>query len=76
MELAVGMFALALVVSALCLFATYVVRSLKVQNSMRGSAPQQNVTIKVEEFAELNFAGVNVLKMNEKWVAPPQSLVK
>ena len=40
MELAVGMFALALVVSALCGFALYIVKSLRVQNSLRSSAPQ------------------------------------
>ena len=39
MELAVGMFALALVVSALCGFAIYIVKSLRVQNSLRSSAP-------------------------------------
>lgn len=40
MELAAGMFALALVVSALCGFAIYIVKSLRVQNSLRSSAPQ------------------------------------
>lgn len=40
MELAVGMFALALVVSSLCAFALYIVKSLRVQNSLRSSAPQ------------------------------------
>lgn len=40
MELAVGMFALALVVSALCGFAVYIAKSLRVQNSLRSSAPQ------------------------------------
>ena len=50
-ELAAGMFALALVVSALCLFAVYIVNSLRVQNSLRSSAPQPNKPVKVEDFA-------------------------
>lgn len=40
MELAVGMFAIALVVSALCAFAVFMAKSLRVQNSLRSSSPQ------------------------------------
>ena len=45
MELAVGMFALALVVSALCAFATYVTRSLKMQNSLRTDSSTQSTAV-------------------------------
>ena len=38
MELAVGMFAFALVVTALCGFAVYIAKSLKMQNSLRTGA--------------------------------------
>ena len=40
MELAVGMFAIALVVSVLSVFAVFIAKSLKVQNSLRSSSPQ------------------------------------
>ena len=76
MELAVGMFALALVVSALCVFATYIVRSLEVQNSLRSSAPQMNKPVKVDDFAVNHFTGCETLKMNEKAVMPPLEVTK
>ena len=37
MELAVGMFTLAFLVSALVVFAQYIVRSLEIENHLRGS---------------------------------------
>ena len=40
MELAVGMFTIALVVSVLSVFAVFIAKSLKVQNSLRSSSPQ------------------------------------
>ena len=40
MELAVGMFTLALVVSALVAFAIYIVKSLEAQNLNRGDPPK------------------------------------
>ena len=40
MELAVGMFTLALVVSALVAFAMYIVKSLAAQNLNRGDPPK------------------------------------
>lgn len=76
MELAAGMFALALVVTALCGFAIYMAKSLRVQNSLRSSAPQQNEDVEIGTFAEIHFAGKNVLKMNEKVVMPPLGVVK
>ena len=76
MELAVGMFALALVVSALCGFALYIVKSLKVQNALRSSSPQMNENVEIGTFAELNFAGRSELKMNERVVMPSTEVVK
>ena len=75
-ELAMGMFALALVVSALCTFAVYIVRSLEVQNSLRSSAPKMNKPVKVDAFAEMNFVGVDALRMNEKVAMPPTEVVR
>ena len=76
MELAVGMFALALVVSALCGFAVYIVKSLEVQNSLRSSSPKNNENVELGAFAEVNFAGRSVLKMNERVVMPSTTVLK
>lgn len=71
MELAVGMFALALVVSALCGFALYIVKSLKVQNSLRSSAPQPSGE-KVELGGILEqVTARSKLVIDEKAVLPP-----
>ena len=75
-ELAAGMFALALVVSALCLFAVYIVKSLRVQNSLRSSSPQNNVRVEVGDFAERFFTGHPALKMDERAVMPPTEVLK
>lgn len=75
-ELAMGLFALALVVSALCTFAVYIVRSLEVQNSLRSSAPKMNRPVKVDVFAEMNFVGEGALKMDEKVSMPPTDVVR
>ena len=40
MELAVGMFTIALVAGCLCTFAVFIAKSLRVQNSLRSSAPR------------------------------------
>lgn len=71
MELAVGMFALALVVSALCGFAIYIVKSLRVQNSLRSSAPQP-AGEKVELSGILEqVTARKYLIIEEKVVMPP-----
>lgn len=73
MELAVGMFALALVVSALCGFSLYIVKSLKAQNSLRSSHGQSSVTdsVELDAFAAQNVFGVKTLKITEKVELPP-----
>ena len=75
-ELAVGMFALALVVSSLCVFAVYIARSLEVQNSLRGPSPKMNKPVKLEDFAVRHFAGRDEIKMEEKAVMPPLEVAK
>lgn len=73
MELAVGMFALALVVSALCGFSLYIVKSLKAQNSLRSGTGRSSVTDKVEfdAFAAEHVFGGKTLKISEKVEMPP-----
>ena len=70
-ELAAGMFAIALVVSALTAFAVYIVRSLRVQNSLRGSSPEWNVDVEIGDFAEKWYADTTSIPMNEKAIMPP-----
>ena len=73
MELAVGMFALSLVVSALCGFSLYIVKSLKAQNSLRSGTGRSSVTDKVEfdAFAAEHVFGGKTLKISEKVEMPP-----
>ena len=76
-ELAAGMFALALVVSALCLFAVYIVKSLEVQNSLRSSAPQPSG--EEVDFNIVLFRGdgdEHVLKINEHVKMPSTAIAK
>lgn len=76
MELAVGMLALAILVSALCAFAVYIARSLEVQNSLRGPEPKMNKPVKLDDFAVRHFAGKDHIKMEEKAVMPPLEVRK
>ena len=76
MELAAGMLALALVVSALCTFTIYIVRSLEVQNSLRSSSPKMNKPVKVEDFAVRHFIGKDTINMDERAVMPPLEVAK
>ena len=75
-ELAVGMLALAILVSALCAFAVYIARSLEVQNSLRGPEPKMNKPVKLDDFAVRHFAGKDHIKMEEKAVMPPLEVRK
>ena len=54
-ELAVGMFAIALVLSAVTLFAVFMTRSLREQNSARGPSPEKAEPLEVDAFAESYF---------------------
>lgn len=74
MELTVGLFALALVVSALCGFASYIAKSLKMQNSLRTGASSQHDTVEVSDFAAEYIFGTGQLKIHEK-VTLPQTII-
>lgn len=79
MELAVGMFALALVVSALFVFVQYVSKSLRAQNELRkgnGGTRSRADTVEVGDFAAANFTGVPVLKIEEKVVLPERTILR
>lgn len=73
MELAVGMLALALVVSLLCGFAVYIARSLRAQNTLRqGAGRNVNAdSVEVGEFAEKHLFGTSTLTIKESVDLPP-----
>jgi len=75
-ELAFGMFALALVVSALCGFAIYIARSLEMQNSLRVKSPSQHDEMQVSEFAAEYIFGKTTIDIKEKVVLPPTTILK
>lgn len=74
MELVAGLFALALVVSALCGFAVYIVKSLKMQNSLRVGSSSQHDEVRVGEFAARYVFGSDTLKIHEKVEMPQTTL--
>lgn len=79
MELAVGLFALTLVISALCGFAVYIARSLRAQNELRANGESVNVksdSVDIGEFAAANFAGTGSLSIREKVEFPERTILK
>ena len=76
MELAAGMFAIALIVSALCTFAVFMAKSLKVQNSLRSSAPQPSgEKVQLGDFL-YGIVGQHHLFIDERVFMPPTSVAK
>ena len=73
-ELAGGMFAIALVLSAVTLFAVFMTRSLREQNSARGPSPEKAEPLEVDAFAESYFAGRKTLETKEQ-VEMPSTLI-
>ena len=76
MELTVGMFALALVVGALCAFAVFMAESLRVQNSLRSSAPQPSGKEVGFDIVLYDEKEGHVLKVDEKVTLPSTSISK
>lgn len=78
MELAAGMFALALVVSALCGFAVYIVKSLEAQNELRraGGTSEQYRHLEVERFASKYVFGTETFEIRERVKMPSLEIVK
>jgi len=75
MELAIGMFALALVVCALCGFAMYIAKSLKVQNHLRTGGPKSD-SLEVEDFAAEHIFGTRKIPIKEKLQFPETTILK
>ena len=76
MELAVGMFAIALVVGCLCVFAVFIAKSLRVQNSLRSSAPQPSgEKVEFGEFLH-GIVGRHWLVVDERVALPSTAIAK
>lgn len=79
MELVIGMFALALVVSALCGFATYIAKALRVQNELRQNGGRTNSgsdSVEVGEFASRYVFGSETLKIEERVEMPDRTILR
>ena len=66
MELAVGMFTLALLLSAIFVFVRYIARSLEIENHLR--SPEQATyadKVKLDDFAANRVFGSKVLHITE-----------
>ncbi len=74
MELAAGLFALALVVSAMTGFALYFVKSLRAQNALRVKSPQATERIDVSPFAARYIFGNATLTIREKVDMPSTTI--
>ena len=75
MELAVGLFALALVVSALCGFAHYIAKSLRVQNELRVGGRRSD-SVEISSWAAQHVFGAETLKIAEKLNWPSTTILK
>lgn len=75
-ELSIGMLAMAIVISALCLVSVYIAHSLKAQNSVRGSSSSYSESVDVDDFAARCFVGEKRLKINERAVMPSTTILK
>lgn len=64
-ELAVGLFTLALVVSALMTFVLYIVRSLDIENHLRGTSHGVADKIELNDFEAKHVFGVRNLHITE-----------
>lgn len=75
-ELMIGVFALALLVTSLCAFAEYIVKSLKMQNSLRVGASSQQDQVELNDFSAEKVFGTSVLKIREKVEMPSMIIMK
>ena len=63
-EMALGMFALALLVSIVCLVARYAARTLEIQNALRGKGGATSETFAADGVLD-SALGVKTLKIDE-----------
>jgi len=73
---AVRLFAVALVVSALCGFAVYIVKSLEMQNSLRVKDNSQHDTMEVSDFAAEYIFGKTTIDIKEKVEMPSTVILR
>jgi len=76
LELACGMFALALVVSALCTFAVFIVNGLKAQNNLARPEDEKMFTVEVGPFAAEHLFGTEKFRKSESVKMPPPTLLR
>ena len=75
MELAVGMFTLALLLSAMFAFVRYIARSLEIQNRLRSPGlATYAAEIRLDDFAAKEVFGSRVLHINEPRGATDRSI--
>lgn len=75
-ELAIGLFSLVLVASALGVFVSYIVRSLEVQNDLRVGASSRREEVEIPQFAAKYIFGVDRLKIDESVKMPQTSILR
>ena len=78
-ELAVGMFTLALVASALFGFAVYIARSLEAQNALRTKDSGENSrsdSVEVDDFAAQYVFGREALDIDERVQMPERTILR
>lgn len=64
-ELAAGLFTLVLLASALTAFTLYIVRSLEIENNLRGRSRGATDKIELDSFAAEKIFGIKALHINE-----------
>lgn len=73
-ELAVGLFSLVLVVSALTYFVFYIVRSLEIENHLRGNQHGIADKIELDEFAAKSVFGRRNLHISEPFAGTDRTI--
>lgn len=74
LELAVGMFTLALVVSALAVFTRYIARSLEIENHLRGNGRGVADKIELDGFAAERVFGSRNLHIKEPFASTDRTI--
>lgn len=64
-ELAIGLFALSLVVCALCVFVRFIAKSLNIQNHIRSSERVFAAKVEIDKYAAEKIFGVDTLHVKE-----------
>jgi len=76
MELAVGMFSIALIVTALAGFAVYIAKSLAAQNELRAGKPSVSDSVDVGAFGASYVFGSETLTIRESVKMPRREILQ